>query len=92
MEIGTAIKHLRKNKGLTQKVLAEMCDVSANAMNQIENNTSFPHKNTIDKINSINNSSHVEALALYCNSKLTDLGKCPTFPYYFGWSWFGWQC
>ena len=50
MEIGTAIKHLRKNKGLTQKVLAEMCDVSANAMNQIENNPSFPHKNTIDKI------------------------------------------
>ena len=50
MEIGTAIKHLTLTKGLTQKVLAEMCDVSANAMNQIENNTSFPHKNTIDKI------------------------------------------
>ena len=50
MEIGTAIKNLRKNKGLTQKVLAEMCGISANAMNQIEKNTSFPHKNTIDKI------------------------------------------
>ena len=50
MEIGTAIKNLRKNKGLTQKVLAEKCGVSANAMNQIEKNASFPHKNTIDKI------------------------------------------
>ncbi|WP_417559075.1 MULTISPECIES: helix-turn-helix domain-containing protein [Flavobacteriaceae] len=50
MEIGTAVKNLRKNKGLSQKVLAEMCNISANAMNQIENNTSFPHKNTIDKI------------------------------------------
>ncbi len=50
MEIGTAVRKLRKNKGLTQKVLAEKCGISANAMNQIENNTSFPHKNTIDKI------------------------------------------
>ena len=39
---------------------------------------------TQQKINSINNSSHVEALGMYCMSKLTESGACPAFPYYFG--------
>jgi len=39
---------------------------------------------TANKINSIHNSSHVEAFGLYCLSKLTETGACPTFPYYFG--------
>jgi hypothetical protein len=40
--------------------------------------------NTASKINSIHNSSHVEAFGLYCLSKLTENNICPTFPYYFG--------
>lgn len=39
---------------------------------------------TAKKINSIHNSSHVEAFGLYCLSKLTEASICPTFPYYFG--------
>lgn len=39
---------------------------------------------TAKKINSIHNSSHVEAFGLYCLSKLTEANVCPTFPYYFG--------
>lgn len=41
-------------------------------------------KQVFDKLNSIHNTSHVETLALYTLSKLTELGRCPTFPYYFG--------
>lgn len=50
MEIGTAIKSLRKERGLAQKQLAEMCEISVNALSQIEINSSFPQKTTIQKI------------------------------------------
>ncbi len=41
-------------------------------------------RQVVEKINSINNSSHVEALAMYMNSRLTEQGKCPAFPYFYG--------
>lgn len=50
MEIGTAIKSLRKQKGMGQKQLAEMCEISVNALSQIETNASFPQKTTIRKV------------------------------------------
>lgn len=50
MEIGTAIKTLRKQKGMGQKELADLCDISVNALSQIEINASFPQKGTIKKI------------------------------------------
>lgn len=50
MNIGTAIKFLRKQKGLGQKDLAEMCNISVNALSQIETNVTFPQKTTIEKI------------------------------------------
>jgi XRE family transcriptional regulator, regulator of sulfur utilization len=50
MEIGTAIKALRKEKGMGQKELADKCDISVNALSQIETNASFPQKETIRKI------------------------------------------
>ena len=40
--------------------------------------------NTNNKLNSYNNSSYVEALFLYLGNKLVEVGKCPTFPYYYG--------
>lgn len=50
MDIGTAIKKLRKEKKISQKTLAEECQISVNALCQIENNISFPQKSTIRKI------------------------------------------
>jgi len=50
MEIGKAIKELRKKKGYTQKEFALMCGLSANALCQIELDNTFPQKSTINKI------------------------------------------
>lgn len=50
MNIGTAIKSLRKEKGLGQRELADKCGLSVNALSQIETNSSFPHKATVEKI------------------------------------------
>lgn len=50
MDIGTAIKSLRKEKGFSQKQLAEMCGISVNALSQIEINATFPQKSNIKKI------------------------------------------
>ena len=41
-------------------------------------------KNTMSKLNSYNNSGHVESLFLYLGNKLVESGKCPSFPYYYG--------
>ena len=50
MDLGNAIKTLRKHKGISQKDLALRCGISANAICSIENNASFPAKSTFDKI------------------------------------------
>lgn len=50
MDIGTAIKVLRKEKGFSQKQLAEICGISVNALSQIEINSTFPQKSNIKKI------------------------------------------
>lgn len=50
MEIGNAIKQLRKARGINQKRLAELCDISANALCSIEKGVSFPSKDTIERI------------------------------------------
>lgn len=50
MNLGNAIRELRKHRGLSQKELADMCDISTNSISSIENNASFPAKGTFDKI------------------------------------------
>lgn len=50
MSLGNAIKEARKTKGFTQKELAEKCEISINALCQIELNNSVPQKSTLDKI------------------------------------------
>lgn len=50
MDIGNAIKSIRTRKKITQKDLAAKCGISANALCSIEKNTSFPTKETINKI------------------------------------------
>jgi len=50
MNIGSAIKQIRKQKGLSQKDLAEKCNLSVNALCQIETNSAFPQKSTIKSV------------------------------------------
>lgn len=50
MNLGKAIKELRKHKGISQKELAIRCGISTNAICSLENNDSFPSKNTFEKI------------------------------------------
>lgn len=50
MEIGTAISTLRKERGFSQKDFAKLCDLSVNALCQIENNNSFPNKRNLKTI------------------------------------------
>lgn len=50
MDIGTSIKFIRKQRGLSQKDLASVCGISVNALCQIELNNTLPHKSTLQKI------------------------------------------
>ncbi|RNI27368.1 XRE family transcriptional regulator [Rufibacter immobilis] len=50
MNLGTAVKILRKQRGHSQKEFAEKCGISVNALCQIETNASFPQKSTIKRI------------------------------------------
>ncbi len=50
MDLGNAIKTLRKQKRITQKQLAELSEISTNALCSIETGQSFPSKATISKI------------------------------------------
>lgn len=62
------------------KIILDQYEMES-SYNMLPNNN---YSNTINKINSSNNSSHVEALFLYLGNKLVEMGKCPTFPYYYG--------
>lgn len=50
MTIGNAIKEIRKRKGYSQKDFAKLCNLSTNALCQIELDATFPQKNTIATI------------------------------------------
>lgn len=50
MNIGRAIRLVRKQKGITQKKLADKCDLSYNALCRIELGDVFPKKENINKI------------------------------------------
>lgn len=50
MDLGTAIKEIRKEKGISQKDLAPECGLSVNALYNIEKNITNPPKNTLNKI------------------------------------------
>ena len=50
MDIGNAIKLLRKRKDISQKELSNLCGISANALCSIESGGTFPSKSTIAKI------------------------------------------
>ncbi len=50
MNLGQSIKSIRKKKNLGQKEIAEKCGISINSLSQIETNSTFPHKQTIEKL------------------------------------------
>ena len=50
MNIGTAIRMLRKHKGLSQRELGAAAGISVNALSLIETNATFPQKSTIQSI------------------------------------------
>ena len=50
MDLGNAIKTLRKQKKITQKQLAELSEISTNALCSIETGQSLHSKTTISKI------------------------------------------
>lgn len=50
MDIGDAVRAIRKERGMTQKKLAERSGLSANALCSIEKNVSFPSKETVKRI------------------------------------------
>ena len=84
------------NHNLTDNNKNNLTKDKTNDNNSIEDNTTNSNKSdsginlpiyllneSLNKINSNNNASHVEALSIYCNSKLTENNKCPTFPYFY---------
>lgn len=50
MDLGNAIKSLRKELKISRKELASRSDISVTALYNIENNLSFPSKDTINGI------------------------------------------
>ena len=50
MDLGNAIKSLRKELKISRKDLAARCNISITALYNIENNLSFPSKDTINGI------------------------------------------
>jgi len=50
MDIGLALKTLRKEIGLKQSEIAKRSNISVTALYNIENGLSFPSKETIDRL------------------------------------------
>ena len=49
-ELGEKIKRLRKQRGFTQEMFAELIDISSRNVSNIEQGISFPKPETLEKI------------------------------------------
>ena len=75
--------HIKKSPLLEPlKVLKDEFLIPARLKNQYLTDETL--QRTRAKLDSYNNSAHVEALFLYLGNKLVESGKCPSFPYYYG--------
>lgn len=52
MDLGLAIKSIRKQRGLKQNQLAELCDITPSYLSQIENNIKEPNLSALKNISS----------------------------------------
>jgi transcriptional regulator with XRE-family HTH domain len=50
MDLGSAIKKIRKQKEMTQEVFASKCEITQTYLSQIENNQKEPNLSTLKKI------------------------------------------
>lgn len=50
MDLGLAIKSIRKQKGLKQNLFAELCEITPSYLSQIENNNKEPNLSTLKVI------------------------------------------
>lgn len=50
MNLGRAIRHIRKKRRLTQEELAKKCQMTLNGISYIERGKTFPPLGTIDRI------------------------------------------
>jgi len=50
MDLGSTIKNIRKQKGIKQNTLAEICKISQTYLSQIENNQKEPNISTLKTI------------------------------------------
>ncbi|WP_394750684.1 helix-turn-helix domain-containing protein [Spongiimicrobium salis] len=50
MDLGLAIKSIRKQKGLKQNQFAKLCDITQAYLSQIENNNKEPNLSTLKTI------------------------------------------
>lgn len=71
MTLGEKISSLRKNKGLSQEMLAEKCGISLRTVQRIENNKSIPRPFTL-KVIADALSIHIEQLVSNPNSEIHD--------------------
>ena len=75
--------HIKKSALLEPlKIMKDEYVILSKVQNQNSSDESL--KNTMNKLNSYNNSGHVESLFLYLGNKLVESGRCPSFPYYYG--------
>jgi hypothetical protein len=75
--------HIKKSPLLEPlKILKDEFLIPARLKNQLLADETL--QRTRAKLDSYNNSAHVEALFLYLGNKLVESGKCPSFPYYYG--------
>ena len=50
MDIGSAIKTVRKKRGIQQKDLADICDISQTSISQIENGLKNPSPRNLERL------------------------------------------
>ena len=53
MNLGNAIRALRKEKGLNQKKFSELCKISQTYLSQIENNKKTPNLSVIEHMGNV---------------------------------------
>jgi hypothetical protein len=87
-----SILNQNNNETIEQNIFVKilpLINISQAMMNEynLDNNNRLPNIHaslTSKKINNYNNSAYIDSFFSYLGSKLTENGKCPSFPLFFG--------